>query len=296
MKGSITLIVLLSIIIIGSIILVGGAYPIISYETLNMDNQKTFEQEQSITPTGKPPNNHQLQVQELKNCSDTLAVEFLLDTSGSMIEEGKMQKLKDALTYFVAKLKDDAVIGIRTFSTTTQLLVPFNLYKNNKLNVSSFIGSLTPGGGTSTRDAFVATQKDLQDGLGKKDFKNYTFNFIFFSDGFPETARGNEINSGLGLCKPDDRVESGRRCLDTQQDPTNSTLGGGNIADQIKNLKNTNQKNVRVFSILLFDNVFQTQEEELMRQVASSPQDFYKTTQPEDLQKIFNQIITQVCN
>lgn len=296
-RGSITLIVLLSIIIVGSIILVGGAYPIISYQTLNMDNQKTFEEEENITPTGKP-NNKQLQITELKNCSDSLAVEFLLDTSGSMEDGGKIQKLKDALNFFVGQLKKNAVIGIRTFNDTTSLQLPFDFYKNNQANVSTIITSLVPGGGTSTRDAFVATQKDLVDILPKKDFKNYTFNVIFFSDGIPETADANTKNAGK--CTPEPRNESGHRCFDTLQDPTNNAIPGGNISEQIKNLKNKDGRKIRIFSVLLFDRdndlYFKSEEETIMEHVASSPQDFYKTTQSEDLQKIFKQIITQVCN
>lgn len=298
MKGSITIIVLLSIVIIGSIMLVGGAYPIISYDTLNFENQKTFDEDQEPTPTGKP-NNKQLQIQELKNCSDSLAVEFLLDTSGSMDNGGKINTLKESLNFFVGKLKKNAVVGIRTFSDKTNLQVSFDFYKNNQGVVGSIISGLTPGGGTSTRDAFIETQKDLKDALVKKEFKNYTFNLIFFSDGIPETVDGNTNKEGR-KCTPEPRLQSGFRCFDTRQDPTNSSLVGGNIAQQIKNLKNKDEKNVRIFSVLLFDSVkdafFKTEEEAIMERVASTPEDFYKTTSPDDLQRIFKQIITQVCN
>lgn len=283
--------------IIGSIMLVGGAYPIISYETLNFENQKTFDEDLDPTPTGNPKN-YQLQISELKNCSDSLAVEFLLDTSGSMEDGGKMGKLKEALTFFTGQLKKNAVVGIRTFSNTTKLQAPFDFYKSSQAGVNSIIAGLTPGGGTSTRDAFVETQKDLKEGIVKKEFKNYTFNLVFFSDGIPETIEANEKHTGK--CKSEPRNASGYRCFDTNQDPTNSVLVGGNIADKIRNIKNKDGKNVRIFSVLLFDNVndefFKKEEEAIMQRIVASPDDYYQTTHPDDLQKVFKQIITQVCN
>lgn len=298
MKGSIAIIILLCVIIIGSIILVGGPYPIISNERLNLNNQKTFEQDIDPTITGKPKN-LQLQISELRNCSDTLAVEFLLDTSGSMKNGDKTNDLKEALNFFVDKLKKNAVIGIRNFSSTTYLQVPFDFYEKNQPSVKSIITNLNPDGGTSTRDAFIETHKDLKEAILKPEFKNYAFNLIFFSDGIPETLDGNTNTIGR-KCKQNPRVSSGYRCFDERQDPTNTSLTGGDIAQQIKNLKNKDGKNIRIFSVLLFDPVtdkeFEEEEEAIMKRVASSTNDFYKTTNQEYLINIFQQIKTQVCN
>lgn len=302
MRGSITIIILLSIVIIGSIMLVGGAYPIISYDTLNFENQKTFDEDQQPTPTGKQ-NNKQLQIQELKNCSDSLAVEFLLDTSGSMEDGGKMDKLKEALNNFISKVKNKSVIAIRTFNTVTSMQVGFDFYKNNQLQVQAVINGLSPGGGTYTRNAFAGVKEDIVPLLNDKKFQMYTPNIIFFSDGIPETSAANTACVSRRLCT--DKIVSpifpGEcRCFDTNQDPTNKGLSDGDIVEQIKKFKNKDGKNVNIFSVLLFnktsDAFFETEEEALMQRIASAPENFYKTPRADDLQKIFNQIITQVCN
>lgn len=304
MKGSITIIILLSIVIIGSIMLVGGAYPIISYETLNLENQKTFDEDLDPTPTGKPKN-YQLQISELKNCSDSLAVEFLLDTSGSMEDGGKIDKLKEALNNFISKVKNKSVIAIRTFNTITSMQVGFDFYKNNQSQVQAVINGLSPGGGTYTRNAFAGVKQDIVPLLNDKKFQMYTPNIIFFSDGIPETSAANTACVSRRLCT--DKIISPTfpgecRCFDTNQDPTNKghTDGDGDIVEQIKKLKNKDGKNINIFSVLLFnrasDAFFEAEEEALMQRIASAPENFYKTPRADDLQKIFNQIITQVCN
>lgn len=293
MKGSITFVVLLVVIFIGSILLVGGPYPKLNYDALNLENQRTFEQDDGPTPTGRQKK-LQLQISELKDCSETLAIEFLLDNSATMGDEGKIQSLKNSLTFFADKLKDKSLISIRTFNSSTSLLVGFDQYKNNKSQVYSVIQNLTPGGGTYMRDAFTAAKQDLETALQNKQQNGYIFNLIFFSDGIPETKKANK--NGVGLCS--DTQQWGTRCFDQEQDPTNTNLQGGNLTEYIKNLKNKDKKKVRVFSIFLFnpvdDKPFKKEAETLMKNIASTG-DFYTTPRQEDLQDIFQEIAIKVC-
>lgn len=281
----------LAVVIIGSLMLVGGLTPKLNKQDLN-----TVGVPETPSPPNGADNNLQLKTFKFKTCTDSAAVHFLLDVSGSMnFNNGqKIQNLRDALKFFANGVTDTAVLGLRTFSESTTLLVPINI--GTKSKVAQAAQGLTANGGTYTRDAFIATKADLAAAVGNSKFKNYDFNLIFFSDGIPETRAKNTLCPGYPprneYCTDPQPGNSGCRCFDTDQDPLS-------VATEIKSLKNASGKNVRVFSVLLYDPVrdghFEPKFKPLMKSIAS-PDSYFETTDEQQLKNIFTQIGQKVCN
>ena len=121
---------------------------------------------------------------------------------------------------------------------------------------------------------------------------------VFISDGIPE-----ENGSGhSGACTGAEPYQfcalsnGGCRCFVDNQDPTTNPQ----IAQQVQALKSINGKNVRVFSVLVFDPVsdgpFESRLTNMMQAIASAPSDFYKTSDPATIKNIYSQISNKICS
>lgn len=281
----------LAVVIVGSLMLVGGLTPKLNKQDLN-----TVGVPDTPSPPSGADNNLQLKTFKFKTCTDSAAVHFLLDTSGSMnFNNGqKIQNLRDAVRFFANGVTDTAVLGLRTFNVTTNLIVPINI--GTKSKVAQAAQSLIATNGTHTKTAFIATKADLAAAVANAKFKNYDFNLIFFSDGIPETLAKNTSCPGYPppneYCTDPTPGNSGCRCFDTDQDPTS-------VATEIKSLKNASGKSVRIFSVLLYDPVrdgyFESKFKPLMKNIAS-PDSYFETTDEKQLKNIFTQIGQKVCN
>lgn len=300
-RGNITLYILLIIIIIGAYFLVGG--------TSNFTNSpvdKTPAGEVIKETPGIERESLQLQTIRFKKCSNIAAVDFLIDTSGSMRFGTKLADLKNALSSFTKSFGDKSVTGIRRFSSldnacypsTTSRLVPIDFYSSNKSEFSSQVANLCADGATSTRTAFEAEKNDLEKATADPKFKDKTFNLIFVTDGIPE-SRGSDHQ---GACTGEEtypvcatNFDGNCRCFDSNQDPTTNPQ----IAEQIREIKSLNGKNIRIFSVLVFDDEndgpFKDQADKMMSAIATSAEDYYKTTDPKVLTKIYNQIAEKIC-
>lgn len=282
-------ILILVIIILGSILFAGGLFPKIippdpnapKYTAINEiqpDSQKTL----------------QLKTIKFKGCTSTVAVNFLVDRSGSMRYGTKLDNLKNALNVFAGSFPEDGIIGMQSYSEPAfgpTSDVPINYFKNVKSQFSSAVSRLFPNGGTHSKDAF-SFAKPLLDAARSK-FPNHNFSLIFISDGVPETRDGTRRLCPNGpdtadqrYCgpKPDNPTQC--RCFDTDQDPTS-------VANEIKN------SGVRIFSIGYIhdeDLKFQNDLRTLMTNVASSPTDFYEAPIDNQLVNIFSQISQKLCN
>lgn len=91
---------------------------------------------------------------------------FVLDTSGSMADEGKMDKAKSALRHGVEQLDARDRFNIISFAGEEHLLSerPLNADKDAKLQARDFIEKMRPTGGTNINDAVLAACKQVQPG------------------------------------------------------------------------------------------------------------------------------------
>lgn len=272
-------IVLLLIFLIfgGAALLSNGIFPTATKTPSNETDVENIP----INPTSSG-SNQSLQLKPIqfqqKQCGQTLAIDFLIDRSGSM-QGDKIQKLKKGVLSFTQNFTDNNVIGAQDFSSpdspkgTVETLIPVSYYKDVKSKIPSMVNSLQASGWTYTRDAFSFTQQRLAEATTK--YPGYKFALIFVSDGVPETAQCPRLNQLMGTCK-------------SEQNPTNSP----SIPDSIK------AKGIRIFSIAYLDQNdtrWNNQLETLMKNIASSPSDFYIAPSSNQIDSILSQITTKLC-
>ncbi len=114
-------------------------------------------------------------------------VVLVLDTSGSMRENGKLDQAKKALNYCLNSLEKDDRFALINFATTV------NRYKDGLLDASSdqvaqakkWVGNLDATGGTAIYDALESALA-----LRSKD-EGRTFLVVFFTDGQPTIGETN---------------------------------------------------------------------------------------------------------
>jgi Ca-activated chloride channel family protein len=112
---------------------------------------------------------------------------LVLDTSGSMRENGKIDQAKRALNYCLNSLEKDDRFALINFATTV------NRYKDGLLDASSeqvdqarkWVANLDATGGTAINDALASALE-----LRKKD-EGRTFTIVFFTDGQPTIGETN---------------------------------------------------------------------------------------------------------
>jgi Ca-activated chloride channel homolog len=116
---------------------------------------------------------------------------FVLDTSGSMAEKGKLDQAKRALNFCIANLNEDDRFNIVRFSTEAE---PFfaeleRPQKERLERTRKYIDGLKPTGGTAIDDALEAALKCRQsDG----DSEGRPFLIVFLTDGAPTVGVTNE--------------------------------------------------------------------------------------------------------
>lgn len=284
---------IIAVVIIGSLMLVGGT---LTPKLNKQDPNNVGVPDISSFPTGVD-SNLQLKTFKFKQCADTAAIYFLLDTSGSMAYNNgiKIGNLRDSVTYFANSMSNTSVSALREFSTSTSLRVPVGIGNKNK--IISAVSSLVPGGATHTRNAFDAAKGDLAAAVANSKFAKYNFNVIFFTDGIPETQENaNALCSQnpppADLCDTSGISGLKCRCFAQDQDPTST-------ANAIKAMKSGTGKSIRIFSIFLFDpardGFFASRAKPLVQGVAS-PDSYFETTDSTQLKSIFSQISGKVCN
>lgn len=257
-KGSITFKVLMAVVILGSISLVSGIFP--KQQITPQDpNAPVYKPVVEDDPLQK--DSLQLKTIKFEACSQTVAVEMVLDRSGSMdAPPTKIQNLKTASLFFINKLPDDAPIGLVTFASSVREEFPIQKYSDIKVNIQPIVKGLVPIGSTHTRDAMIKAKSALEVGIPK--FPGRQFALILVSDGVP-----NPSNT---------------------QDPRVPT----NIGDEIKNL------GVKIFTIAITQGLSPF-ERPIMNQVMrdlASPNSFFEAPDTSQLENIYNQIGFQICN
>lgn len=91
---------------------------------------------------------------------------FVLDTSGSMAEEGKMDKAKAAMRHGVGSLNPRDRFNVISFAGEERLMSEglITADDNGKKQAREFIERMRPTGGTNINDALMAAFKQIQPG------------------------------------------------------------------------------------------------------------------------------------
>src|SRR5690606_252497 len=105
---------------------------------------------------------------------------FVLDTSGSMADEGKIEKAKNALLFGVRTLREGDRFNIISFAGEERLMEKGLVQANaaGKPRGEAFINRLTPTGGTNINDSLIASLKQFD----KSDRPKM---LVFMTDGNP---------------------------------------------------------------------------------------------------------------
>lgn len=111
---------------------------------------------------------------------------FVLDTSGSMAEEGKMEKARKALLFGVRTLRDGDRFNIINFAGEEHLMERGLITANaeGKKRGEEFVSKLQPTGGTNINDSLIASLKQFE----KSDRPKM---LVFMTDGNPTVGEQN---------------------------------------------------------------------------------------------------------
>jgi Ca-activated chloride channel family protein len=107
-------------------------------------------------------------------------VVFVLDTSGSMAEAGKMEKARSALLFGVRTLRDGDRFNVINFAGEEHLMERGLVAADSKgkKRAEDFINRLQPSGGTNINDSLIASLKQF-------DSNDRPRMVVFMTDGLP---------------------------------------------------------------------------------------------------------------
>ncbi|MGI9055365.1 MAG: VIT and vWA domain-containing protein [Pyrinomonadaceae bacterium] len=119
---------------------------------------------------------------------------FVLDTSGSMADEGKMEKARSALLFGIRTLREGDRFNVINFAGEEHLMernvVPASA--GNKKRGEDFVNKLKPNGGTNINDALRAALRQF-------DSSDRPKMLVFLTDGLPTVGETdiNKINQNV---------------------------------------------------------------------------------------------------
>lgn len=111
---------------------------------------------------------------------------FVLDTSGSMADAGKMEKARQALLFGVRGLRDGDRFNVIGFAGEERLMETGLIAANaaGKRRGEEFVSRLTPVGGTNINDALAAALRQF-------DASDRPKMLVFMTDGLPTVGESN---------------------------------------------------------------------------------------------------------
>jgi Ca-activated chloride channel family protein len=113
-------------------------------------------------------------------------VVFVLDTSGSMADEGKMDKARSALLFGIRTLREGDKFNVINFAGEEHLMENglISADTNGKKRGEEFVKKLQPTGGTNINDAVIAAMKQFNASERPKML-------VFMTDGLPTVGETN---------------------------------------------------------------------------------------------------------
>jgi len=275
-------------------LMMGGTWPDAPQENTTSENpgKQDIVFEQVTDPAKK---NLQLQTFTVKNaCTDKIAVDFLIDVSGSMQQDGKIGKTRTALRAFTDRMSDSSVIGMQIFSDPDNVkeIIPLGLYTGVKVQeVKNAITNLRARGSTSTRSGFKLAYEKLSQAIGQNKFPRYKYNLVFLSDGVPEI---DGIVHNDANCLARAPIGNKIRCFAKEQDPRGTPTDPEHIPSEIDTL------GVDIYSIAItsrFDAGLKEELLQLLRDVSSDPDSkyFYESIDGDNLTTVLDTVLKSIC-
>jgi Ca-activated chloride channel family protein len=111
---------------------------------------------------------------------------FVLDTSGSMADEGKMEKARSALLFGIRTLRDGDRFNVISFAGEEHLMDRGLVVADSagKKRGEEFVNRLRPTGGTNINDSIIASLKQFDKSERPKML-------VFMTDGLPTVGETN---------------------------------------------------------------------------------------------------------
>ena len=94
---------------------------------------------------------------------------LVLDTSGSMNDEKRLENAKQGLDVFLSQVAPQDRVGLTTFSDQITPLVPVGPFRENKAKLKQTISRLIAEGGTAFYDATAEGYRTVRDLAGRDD-------------------------------------------------------------------------------------------------------------------------------
>ncbi len=296
--GYLYVILIMVFVIAIGYILSGGNIPV---DPTGPDGPPTLEpyfdasdygEQKIILPTGGSTGsrqNLQLETFNVNVCGQKTAVAFLIDISGSMEDDGKLAKEKEALQQFIKQLAGKSVIGMYTFSKSAMEEIPLSFYKDVKTEVPEVINSFKADGETRTRNGFALVGNSLANAIRDNKYPGYHYSLVLLTDGVPEVPPGQPRTCIAEFKESQDDT----RCFAKEQDPRVPT----DLSAEIKGL------GVQIYSIGIFsqtttDKQFYPYLSKLLKDVSSQPQatHYYESVKGDNLKQILDTVINNVCD
>ncbi len=126
--------------------------------------------------------------------SETLAVSLVIDTSGSMAQTDPQRLRESVANVFIDYLNPEDYLGVITFNSSVDLVVPMQQLKDNAIRASikqTLIPKLEGNADTDYKAALDEANKQLQ-GLFNPDATKI---IIFLTDGEPDPDPVNISNN-----------------------------------------------------------------------------------------------------
>ncbi len=121
---------------------------------------------------------------------------FVLDTSGSMADAGKMDKARSALSFGIKTLNDGDRFNVINFAGEEHLMDRGLIAADagGKIRGEEFISRLRPSGGTNINDSLIASLKQFENNGRPKML-------VFMTDGLPTVGESNTDRIVANLAK-----------------------------------------------------------------------------------------------
>lgn len=196
------------------------------------------------------------------SCEGGLAIDLLLDTSSSMKDprsDPKIDALKEAVNNFITQMPDEAVITMQRFDKQARSVFSPMLLKDARGGIKEAINELKPAGegGTHVKEGLYKAKKMMDE--ANQMFPGRSWTLIIISDGSPNPYPSQE---------------------------------GTAVARELKNA------GVNIVTIGLdLDqevNVSPDKAKQLMRDMASSPEQFYDASS-DDISTIYRLVSGNLC-
>lgn len=284
LKINFVVLALLLVVVLFGFYLVGGIFP----TKLNTANRPFETQSYTLITPKAGSSNKALQLKpiEFKSCSTTTAVNFLVDRSGSMEWGEKLPLLKKGILTLAGNLSDESIFGLQTYSDNWREDITPDSYGNVKDQIIGKVCNIIPNGATHSKSAFERTREVIK--LAKEKNPDHLFTLIFISDGIPETGNTNKACPG-GMdgewCGPMPNYPGACRCFAQEEDPTP-------IAKELINM------GVTIYTIAYVekeDQKLDSKLQEMMKRVASSPENYFKAPDEKEVIDILKKISQEIC-